>query len=145
MEETGTLDAIWASPEGKEQEVLAVVNSTAATEMRTHWGTLVNLKEGLRTFLDTFPVPRFNYVQDALDRVNKDLGFNAIDAQYAVVRDRICELSAGRAWARPRGRDEAEAAVLAKAVNTVKLLEGTLPATLAELIGMSGGGEAASA
>ena len=98
-----SLDKFWSppGPGGQTGEMLEVLNSPKAAELRTLWGPLVNVRSLLDHIHEALCIDRFAYIQEKQLALHESLGHTSIFQDYDKCRDKVCELSLAKAWARP--------------------------------------------
>lgn len=116
---------------GGKMDVAAInekTSSPTACDFKNAWGTLVNDDEIRKNFEERFNIPKYDFLSLFFDKTFADHGetFSSI----SLCRDKVCEISAARALARPLKNAETREDAIAKTRSVIQSLGGDLPPTL---------------
>ena len=109
-----------------DKEVLDKINSVASASLKLKWVMLVNSRQALLDQKEIFRAEKYNYLSVSPD----DAHSKDFEDTYAIVRDKICEITAIRALARPVPEGETRCTLCEKASETITQLDGNLDAKL---------------
>ena len=124
----------WDSGGNDGAGILTVLNSQHAQVLREAWTPLINEKNAITFLLTQLIAEKYGFLNDAIAKVKEEKPFAEMDKNFERVRDKVCELSAAKAFSRPLRQSETRSEVVKVALETVEKLEGILPPKLALLI-----------
>ena len=104
--------------------VFGKVNCKDAQELKQAWSPVVNMWAAMEDAMTEINIPKIKFVQ--LDKAKRACCYEEAAANYNLVRNRICDISAARALARPETSTENRQAMIQKARAVIDKLGGTL-------------------
>ena len=100
------------------------VNSEKAAELKQHWGVVVNLHAQLKSATSAVDVEAYKFLD--VTEAQRAAKVEEVLAAYAGPRDKVGEIAAARALARPVPSGQSRKSIVDKVLSTVAALDAQL-------------------
>ena len=123
---------IWEQDKVDGDAMLKICNSDAARKLKDKWTELADVGVFSDSFADNFSHSKMS--SDFFTSLDKSIGAEEVESNYATCRDKVAEFVAARSLYRNLRPNEGRAKVVAHAMDVVQQLEAKLPARLGLLM-----------